>query len=274
MNWLSLAKNLPLGRTSRCDCPSCGEGTNTNAAIINHTTRGYSLFCHACGHNPFENKGVQTLDELKRIKELNDDAARFTDTDVRLPKDFTTAIPLEGRLWLYGGGITPTVWERYNFGFSEHLQRVIIPVYQSGELVWYQARAVQKGQTPKYLNPTARKDGELFSSDGESSLAGKTVIVCEDILSAIRVGKVAKDHCNSSTGTSILGTKLCTRSIMRLGAAERVIGWFDNDNAGHKAARELYKSVGILTDVAIIRSERDPKRYSDETILQYLKGRL
>ena len=74
MSWLALAQNLPLGRTSRCDCPQCGEGTNTNAAILNHSARGYSLFCHACGYNPFQDKGIQTLDELKRLKELNEQA--------------------------------------------------------------------------------------------------------------------------------------------------------------------------------------------------------
>lgn len=275
MSWLSLAQNLPLGRTSRCDCPECGEGTNTNAAIINHSTRGYSLFCHACGYNPFENKGEQTLAELKRIQDLNDAAERFTDENVRLPPDFSKTIPLVGRLWLYSGGITPSVWEEYGIGYSDTLHRVIIPVYGDTGLVWYQGRAVHDGQRPKYLNPTCAKDGRLFFSHNVDLINESTIIICEDILSAIRVGRATRRNLGDKfVGASLLGTKLCTSSIVQLGEFARVIGWFDNDNAGREAARTLYKSVSVLTDVTILRSEKDPKRYSDDDINLMLKGVL
>jgi DNA primase len=151
------------------------------------------------------------------------------------------------------------------------MQRVILPVYGDGKLIWYQGRAITAGQKPKYLNPTVPKDGRMFISQENTELTGSTVIVCEDILSAIRVGKVAEAN-KIGVGVSLLGTKLCTESIIRLGNAERVIGWFDNDAAGRTASRDLYQSVSMLTDVHIIRSERDPKRYSDQEILTYLKG--
>ena len=279
MSWLSQAQNLPLGRTSRCDCPECGEGTNTNAAILNHSTRGYSLFCHACGYNPFQDKGIQTLEELKRLKELNEHAERYIDQDVRIPPDYETEIPLAGRLWLYSGGISPTVWKEYGIGYSRNLQRVILPVYGvTGELVWYQGRAVHDGQRPKYLNPTIPKLGRMFISQRNTEITNTTtVIVCEDILSAIRVGKatiqLSKDG-HECVGVSLLGTKLTTESINRLGNAKRVISWFDNDNAGHKARTDLYKAVGMLTSVNSIRSERDPKRYSDQDIRRYITGAL
>lgn len=279
MSWLSQAQNLPLGRTSRCDCPQCGEGTNTNAAIINHTTRGYSLFCHACGYNPFQDKGIQTLEELKRLKELNEQAERYTDKNVRVPSDITEDIPLAGRLWLYNAGISPTIWKEYNVGYSESLQRVILPVYGSdGELIWYQGRAVHEGQRPKYLNPTVPKDGRMFVSCNRTPISGTTtVIVCEDILSAIRVGKATSclsSDGNKYIGVSLLGTKLTTESINTLSNAKRIISWFDADAAGSKARSELYKAVGIFTTVNSIRSERDPKRYSDQDIRRYIEGAL
>lgn len=279
MSWLSLAQNLPLGRTSRCDCPECGEGTNTNAAILNHTVRGYSLFCHACGYNPFQDKGVQTLQELQRLKELNEQAERYTDKHVRVPSDFTKDIPLAGRLWLYSAGISPTIWNEYSIGYSESLQRVILPVYGSnGELIWYQGRAVHEGQRPKYLNPTVPKDGRMFIHRSDVSISDTTtVIVCEDILSAIRVGKASSSletDGNKYLGVSLLGTKLTTESINELGNAKRVISWFDADNAGTKARADLYKAVGIFTTVNSIRSERDPKRYSDQDIRRFIRGTL
>lgn len=279
MSWLALAQNLPLGRTSRCDCPQCGEGTNTNAAILNHSARGYSLFCHACGYNPFQDKGIQTLDELKRLKELNEQAERYVDKHVRLPPDHNDDIPLVGRLWLYGGGLSPSIWKEYGFGYSESLQRVILPVYDStGKLIWYQGRAVHVGQRPKYLNPTVPKDGRMFiSSRGTTITDTTTVIVCEDILSAIRVGKAASVFntlTDTFVGVSLLGTKLTTESINALGNAKRVISWFDADGAGTRARAELYKAVGIFTTVNSIRSDRDPKRYSDQDIRRYIEGAL
>lgn len=279
MNWLSLAQNLPLGRTSRCDCPECGEGTNTNAAILNHTVRGYSLFCHACGYNPHQNKGVQTLQELQRLKELNEQAEQYTDKHVRLPSDCREEIPLAGRLWLYSAGLSPTLWREYSISYSERLQRVILPVYDSkGELIWYQGRAIHEGQRPKYLNPTVPKDGRMFLSDSSVTISSDTtVIVCEDILSAIRVGKAASSFSsdgNKYVAVSLLGTKLTTESINVLGNAKRVISWFDADNAGTRARSDLFKAVGIFTTVNSIRSERDPKRYSDQDIRGFIEGAL
>lgn len=279
MTWLSQAQNLPLGRTSRCDCPECGEGTNTFAAVINHNVRGYSLYCHACGYNPFQDKGIQTLQELKELEELNKNAEQYIDTDVRLPPDYEREIPLTGRLWLYRGGISPTIWNKYRIGYSRSLQRVVLPVYDNnGDLIWYQGRAVHDGQRPKYLNPTVPKDGRMFihRSDVEIS-SSTTVVVCEDILSAIRVGEATTQTIHDGTiilGVSLLGTKLTTESINRLGNAKRVISWFDNDSAGSTARTALFKDVGLFTTVNSIRSERDPKRYSDEEIRQYITGAL
>jgi DNA primase len=111
----------------------------------------------------------------------------------------------------------------------------------------------------------------MFQSSEHDTFDERTVIVCEDILSAIRVGKVA-ERSKIGVCVSLLGTKLCTESIVRLGRAKRVIGWFDNDNAGKQAARSLFQSVSMFTDVHIISSERDPKRYADQEINSYLEG--
>jgi DNA primase len=75
-------------------------------------------------------------------------------------------------------------------------------------------------------------------------------------------------------GISLLGTKLTTASINTIGNAARVISWFDADNAGTKARADLYKAVSMFTSVVSIRSERDPKRYSDQDIRQYVKAAL
>lgn len=74
---------------------------------------------------------------------------------------------------------------------SREKNRLILPVYEKGVLVYYQARALLKGQYPKYLNPPKAPDSKgkshyVFNLD-EAKIHGE-VIICEGIFSAISAG--------------------------------------------------------------------------------------
>lgn len=182
---------------------------------------------------------------------------------MRLPSDYTTEIPLEGRLWLYSAGITESVWKEYNIGYSESMRRVVLPVYNdTGRLIWYQCRALLKGQKPKYLQPRRGRDTVLFQSEPIRRNVQELVIV-EDILSAIRVGRF-------KPAVSLLGTKISTAQCNILGRAKRVNIWLDNDSAGRNGARRIRKAVGLITEVRITQSEVDPKALNDNEIKELL----
>lgn len=262
MTWLEVAQNLPLGAKVRIDCPECGEGTNTHAAVVNHSTQRFSLYCHACKYNPFEGKGKQSLAELARIRELNE-AAQTVELGLELPDDFTTEIPLHGRMWLYKAGITQPVWSAYNIGYSERLDRVILPVYDAkGNLIWYQCRALHSGQKPKYLQPARDRSTIMFRVKGSRNDLRRIVIV-EDILSAIRVGKHI-DAC------SLLGTKITTAQAAELGQYSEVTTWLDSDRAGRSGAYKIRKTLGLITEVKNILTDKDPKELSDKEIRRHL----
>jgi predicted RNA-binding Zn-ribbon protein involved in translation (DUF1610 family) len=264
MTWLEIAQNLPLGQKVRYDCPECGLDTNTNAAIVNHTVKYYSLYCNACGFNPISSKGIQTLAEIARIKELNELAEKPL-TKLELPDDYTQEIPQHARLWLLRAGITESVWRRYKVGYSKSLERVVLPVRDNkSSLIWYQCRALLEGQKPKYIQPSRYKGDVLFRSvrkgTGES-----LVIVVEDILSAIRVGE-------SFQAVSILGTKLTTEQASVLG--RHTIGvWLDPDRAGVKGSRTIRRTLGLVTDVFDIQSEVDPKHLSNKVIKELVNDK-
>jgi hypothetical protein len=268
MDWLSIAKALPTGHKTRSDCPQCGAGTNTNAAIVNHQIKGYSLFCNACGYNPFVDKGVMTLAELKELKELNDAASRYTDWDCRLPNDFSeVAIPVEGRLWLYSSGLTETIIRRYGIGYSAKLRRVVIPVRDARQnLVWYQARAVHTGQKPKYIQPSRDKGGTLFSTTIDAANSESTVIITEDILSCIKLESAGY------IAASILGTKISTGQINRLAKFKRANVWLDGDAAGVKASTAVRRSLSLVTYATSIRTRKDPKKYSRDELRRIIEG--
>ena len=270
MTWLEVAKNLPVGQSARYDCPECGQGTNTNAAIINHNLKYYSVYCHACGPVGWEGKGILNLAERQRLKELDDESIRITQNrEITLPSDTTcnpVAFSREARAWLFAGGLSPSVWKRYNIGYSPRLERVVLPIYgDDNNLVWYQLRAIHKGQRPKYIQPSADKSRIVFTA-GVQERCKRTVIV-EDIMSAIRVGEAGLDY----DATSFLGTKISTAQATIVSRYDRCSIWLDNDRAGREGAKSIKRTIGMLCEVDQYRSEEDPKHYSNKQIRELLQ---
>ncbi len=268
MEWLEKAKQLPLGHKARVDCNKCGEGTNTNAMMVSHSLKSYNGFCFACNNQPFEMKGTQTLQELSELKRINNESLRQPENErPTLPEDFTTNIPLEGRLWLYSNGITDRLLKKHNIGYSPRLRRVVMPIYDSeGTLIWFQCRALLDGQVPKYLQPSRDKTGLVFKSTPTfTDKATNTVVVVEDIMSAIRVGEV----CNA---ISLLGTKADTNQLNTLSKYDEVLTWLDSDKAGKRGSAAIRQAVSILTDTRDIRTEHDPKAYSKQQIEAEIYG--
>lgn len=257
MLWQEQAENLPVGQKTRINCEQCG---NSNKSVaINHYFDKFTYYCFACGHTEIRSKGKLTLAELTRLNELNEEASNFRDTEIVLPSDFTTDIPLVGRLWLYSGGISSSTWREYGIGYSESLKRVILPVFNDeGRLIWYQCRAVEKGQKPKYIQPSSDKSKVVFKGKNNKHTTD-TIIIVEDILSAIRVGK-------QFNVISILGTKLSSWHINYLSKYSRVITWLDSDRAGQTGAYEIRKSLSLVTETDNIVTKLDPKKLTDEQI--------
>ena len=268
MSWIDLAKQLPCGQHSRCDCPQCGAGTNTNAAIYNHNPKYYSIYCNACDYKAYESKGVLSLEERKRIQDLNDDANKHTIGPIKLPTDTTydpTEFSREARMWLFKGGLTPTVWRKYRIGYSKSLERVVLPVYGSRDnLIWYQCRAILTGQKPKYIQPS-RDRNNIYYTTGDTGNTRRTIVV-EDIMSAIRVGEAILER--GFSATSLLGTKVTMGQADYLSTFEEVTTWLDGDRAGKKGSYAIRKTIGLLTECNNIRTELDPKCYSNKHILE------
>lgn len=258
--WLTIAQTLPTSQNTRSDC-ECGSG---KTLIINHNPKYYSAHCFRCSFTGYHDKGTQTLDQLAELRRLNEEAQNDPPSKVELPDDFTTDIAREGRIWLYEGGIGPTAWKKYRIGYSPKMHRVVLPVYsEEGELVWVQNRALMKGQKPKYLQPSRERSAVTFNAHPDTPDDMSLVVVVEDILSAIRVGKFAPTH-------SMLGTKITDGQTNILNKYRKVITWMDNDAAGKSGSRNIRRSVGLMSETANILTETDPKTMSDQRIQEEL----
>ena len=269
MTWLDIAKNLPQNQHTRGDCPVCGEGTNTNAAIINHNSKYYSIYCNACDNKEYSSKGMLSLEERKRINDLNEQALTVVHK-IELPKDTTyepTEFSRDARTWLFKGGLSPSQWVRHRIGYSKRLERVILPVYDStNSLIWFQCRAILSGQKPKYIQPTGDRSKVYYAAGDTRST--KRAVAVEDIMSAIRVGDAVRS--SQTTVVSLLGTKVTAGQAEYLSNFDEVTTWFDGDRAGKTGSKNVRQLVGLLTTCNNVRTVEDPKFYSNKHIKEIL----
>lgn len=251
MDWQSIARTLPDGGKTRM--PHCGDD---KSMIVSRSGSRLHAYCFRCGLNESEQAGQLTLAELAARRAAE---ARYTSGSAALPADFTTDIPKEGRVWLYCAAVYGELLSRYGIGWSPRMQRVILPIRAAnGELVGTQARAVMPGQKPKYL--TRMPEPHVFYA---SAVPGDTVVIVEDILSAIRIG----EHVPA---IALLGT--CTPLAVALRCIEehqhaQVACWFDADPAGDKAWAKYSAGLTLAGYTPRrIRTDRDPKRHSRREI--------
>ena len=257
--WLVQARLLPLGHKLRMnhDC------SQTRDLIVSHGENGYSAYCFRCGNVGFSGHGYRNLEELQRVQELNSEAHRPQPRG--LPSDFSTDIPPRYLTWLGNAGISVPRAHTLNFGWSARLHRIIMPLYgKDHDLLYWQARAVDKGQSPKYVNPPTDKASLLYRCQPRDYRGGKErVIVTEDILSAVRIGKFIPAR-------SILGTKTSDQQAARLGEYTNADYWLDPDRAGWDGTKAGTRRMGLVTNSRGIYSDADPKNLADREICRHL----
>ncbi len=149
---------------------------------------------------------------------------------------------------------------RLGIYYHAESDRVVLPVMEDGRVIWWQARAYQKGRTPKYLGPTPRPPRTLARWG-----AAPCATLTEDILSAMKIGEVAE-------GWAVMGTRISDHYIamlMKRGAPVNV--WLDPDAAGRRAAAKYVKQLRAYgLTVRDIVSTRDPKLHTRDEIKEYL----
>ena len=254
MNWEDIAADLPINGKARVRC--CGKNRD---AVISHDYKGYTFYCFKCGLVEVRNFKLRNLQHLLNIKELNDQE----ELELELPQDFTRSIPIQHACWLFKAGLDTNAYMEAGIGWSDKLQRIIIPLHSAtGVLLYFQCRAVHKGQLPKYKNPQVSKSKLLYSAGIGRSF--QRIVVTEDILSCIRVGK-------HTPACSLLGTKTSDEQAGLLSRYDLVSYWLDPDEAGIKGAKEGCNKMLLATNAEILASKVDPKHLSDREIREVLK---
>lgn len=253
----------PLGRGKRYRHPDCCEGKD-RALVITRTEKGWLWKCHRCQDTGFKPaKGLPPGQWLEWKKASLEEKRTQKVQDLQLPPDFTTEIPAEGLAWLFKADLSEAEIKEHGFGWSPVLKRVIMPVYMDGQLVYWQGRNVGEvtPERPKYMNVFQRgRDKIYFEIRGDTE---GSVVLVEDILSAIKVGRF-------NDAIALLYAYVPDDLIWELSEIyNHVLLWLDPDKWDRMLKRvSRYRSFGI--NVTTARVGKDPKNFDDDRIEEIL----
>lgn len=281
MKWFD--PQQPIGSEERYnhgkDCLQHGErsGDYRGRLYVKRTEYGWIWYCHNCGASgrkvQFTNLSGGTLPSQKGTIE---NRGRFRETEqgtiaVRfgLPRDFDRQIPELGTRWLLRY-ISQGEVSDYGIGWSNYFHRVVLPVFGHNGLAAYQLRKVDNTKKgPKYLTFKNKeiKDGIFFHStlpNTRLNAGHDTICLVEDILSAIKVGRVC-------TGIALLGSPPTLPHIAQhLGNAKRVMVWLDRDKL--KTAVRYVDTLNMLGYRGqMILTQQDPKTYDTDRIREEIQ---
>lgn len=279
--------SAPVGVPLRYDiCPFCGEKISSKGFVVTKTRRGFVMFCHRCHAKKFIGSGtppysdcLRTAKEamsktstwtLRRHDSANSRGPQVRECDVqfvKLPLDVTKELPTRAQLWLRKYHVTQEEINKYNICWSEMYQRLVLPVYRGGRLVYWQGRYFGTNQdSPKYINTRNKRTEVWFDTGGDDET--HTVVLVEDILSAIAVSRVS-----GYRAVALLGCFISDEMISRLQSEGRQICvWFDLDKQckSHRYTKRLnvfgIKAKSIITT-------KDPKEYTPTEIKEFLEGK-
>lgn len=259
-DWQEQAELLRCG--SRRRIAHCKDD---NSMLISHDMTAIRAHCFRCGFNGFIPHGFQRISDLmRRAKEFKEQSKG---EPLVLPKDYTLEVPSRARAWYLQYGISAELAKMYSIGYTEYYDRVVLPVYEDGELQAIQMRAVEADVKPKYLNPSAIpiQDVLFESEEGRSSIG----VLTEDILSSIKVGQVI-------SSVSSMGTKMSDARAWKISEKfETCFVWYDSDLAGRTGAKKAIARLELLgVNCWNVRTEKDPKCYTRREIKKILKETL
>ena len=231
-----------MGKQVRINHTACPAGRDTRARLyIKRTASVVLCYCHNCEGSLVLSKARTMLppQEMRAVLEKME-KEHATSTEVVLPddtKEDVTAWPDEARAWFYQYELDDTDIARYRIGWSDSLQRIILPVYEEGKLVWWQGRSLTSPQ--KYYNITTAKKPVFITKPAITVKRG--VCVVEDMVSAIKLAKTGKVH-----GCVLFGTHAPDELAELLRPFPKGWVWLDRDEAGRKKEQDIRQQLSLL----------------------------
>jgi hypothetical protein len=266
--FVAIGKQLPVGEMKRVnhDAPDCfGE---SNSMIVSRNMSGViHAFCFRCGRRGVYSKerDLITPTKLNGTYVSNVTTTVKNVKDIQLPSDTNLNMrewPSPARLYVRKARISVEEARIHGIGYSASYGRVVIPVRRGGILIGYQLRRVlPKDKGPKYI--TKKHKDYFFAHLNKGK--GERCVVCEDMLSAIRISKHLPAFC-------LFGTSFNTHVVKILKEYNLLTIYLDDDNEQVKKKQRLLKNTmeNFVDDVFIIKGEEQPKDLSEHRLQRIL----
>lgn len=132
--------------------------------------------------------------------------------------------------------------------------RIIIPIWDDNDIVFFQGRATNSKMEPKYLNPKVEKSEIIFNRNNFDR--DKYIIVTEGIIDADNIGK---------QGTTILGKELTQEFIDNISQYSNIgiIVVMDNDTDGYSRLKDYIQKFNELKYFIMPKKYREYKDLND-----------
>lgn len=124
-----------------------------------------------------------------------------------------------------------------NFKDNHLKQRIIIPYFKAGKLIYWQARTINQFVKKRYLNCETPKAAVIFGYDALYSWSNKPLFITEGVFDAIAVG-----------GVCLLGSVLSEEALTILKRTKRrVIFVIDKDKKGKALGMQVIDNGWEIT---------------------------
>lgn len=223
-------------------CPKCSElGKDTQGDNLAVYDDGHA-YCFGCGY--YRSRNVSCF---------SDNGTTLEKHNIRLPGECSTDYTPDELNWVRQYELTRNDLLKYNVLHCN--KGLLFPVFDDG-LLGYQIRTFKEGW-PKWFGKGNFKD--IFNI----LPAKRALVLTEDIVSAIKVNMAG--HASMPVYGSTIKNRF--ERLYKLGYRDVII-WLDPD-MHTKVIKEVRWAHGLRT--RIIFSDKDPKDYSINEILRYLK---
>lgn len=129
---------------------------------------------------------------------------------------------------------------KYDFFFSlepKLVNRVIIPYYRNGHLIYWQARSIDDTEKKRYDNASAPRTTIMFNIDQLMSYSNLPLFVCEGVFDAMMVD-----------GVALLGSTInASKAELLSKSKRRLVFVIDKDNNGKVLAEDVLERGWEIT---------------------------
>ena len=238
----------------RQTCPNCkSQGKDRHGDNLAVYDDGHK-WCYSCSYH-------ESASGLSRILKMGEQQHVG---NLRLPEDATKQIAFPGMQWLSQYEITRDEIKEFGLLWSPSRKWLLFPVYSGNDiLLMYQARTFTDN-FPKYLTfGQPEKTVNILHQKKDYDDEGNVVVV-EDIISAIKVGR-------TFSAMPLYGSFLSQEKLNKLmySRVTNLIFWLDYDK--HRDSLQLAqktKAYGFQTSLLV--TAKDPKEYNDSEICDFI----